>query len=68
LRLLARAARRFTARTWRIVWHEISERVESSASAVWRAIGVLGTGVDICYPKENKKLYEKVLARGAILS
>lgn len=33
-----------------------------------RAIGVLGTGIDICYPKENKKLYEKVLERGAILS
>ncbi len=33
-----------------------------------RAIGVLGTGVDVCYPKENKKLYEKVLERGAIVS
>jgi DNA processing protein len=33
-----------------------------------RAIGVLGTGIDICYPKENKKLYEKVLERGAIIS
>jgi predicted Rossmann fold nucleotide-binding protein DprA/Smf involved in DNA uptake len=33
-----------------------------------RAIGVLGTGIDICYPKENKKLYEKVLERGPILS
>src|SRR6202158_3131387 len=33
-----------------------------------RAIGVLGTGVDVCYPKENKKLYEKVLERGAIIS
>src|SRR5229473_2963907 len=33
-----------------------------------RAIGVLGTGVDVCYPKENKKLYEKVLVRGAIIS
>ena len=33
-----------------------------------RAIGVLGTGVDVCYPKENKKLFEKVLERGAILS
>ena len=32
------------------------------------AIGVLGTGIDICYPKENKKLYEKVLERGAIIS
>ena len=33
-----------------------------------RAIGVLGTGVDVFYPKENKKLYEKVLERGAIVS
>jgi DNA processing protein len=32
------------------------------------AIGVLGTGIDVCYPKENKKLYEKVLERGAIVS
>ena len=33
-----------------------------------RAIGVLGTGINVCYPKENKKLYEKVLERGAIVS
>ena len=33
-----------------------------------RAIGVLGTGIDVCYPKENRKLYEKVLERGAIIS
>jgi DNA processing protein len=33
-----------------------------------RAIGVLGTGIDVCYPKENKKLYEQVLERGAIIS
>jgi DNA processing protein len=33
-----------------------------------RAIGVLGTSIDVCYPKENKKLYGKVLERGAILS
>src|SRR5258707_8348444 len=33
-----------------------------------RAIGVLGTGIDVCYPKENKKLYEKVLENGTILS
>src|SRR6202795_3320793 len=33
-----------------------------------RAVGVLGTGVDVCYPKENRKLYEKVLERGAIVS
>src|SRR5215475_5338048 len=33
-----------------------------------RAIGVLGTGIDVCYPKENKKLYEKVLETGLIIS
>jgi len=33
-----------------------------------RAIGVLGTGIDVCYPKENRKLFEKVLEKGAILS
>jgi DNA processing protein len=31
-------------------------------------IGVLGTGIDVCYPKENKKLFEKALERGAIIS
>jgi DNA processing protein len=29
---------------------------------------VLGAGIDVCYPKENKKLFEKVLERGAIIS
>src|SRR5256885_8428003 len=33
-----------------------------------RAIRVLGPGIDGWYPKEHKKLYEKVLERGAILS
>jgi DNA processing protein len=33
-----------------------------------QAIGVIGTGIDVCYPKENKKLYEKVLEKGAIVS
>ena len=37
-------------------------------AAEGRALGVLGTGIDVCYPKENKKLFEKVLERGAILS
>ncbi len=41
---------------------------QGAMDAHGRAIGVLGTGVDICYPKENKKLYEKVLERGTILS
>jgi DNA processing protein len=41
---------------------------QAAVAVEGRAIGVLGTGIDICYPKENKKLYEKVLERGAILS
>jgi DNA processing protein len=41
---------------------------QGALEAHGRAIGVLGTGIDVCYPKENKKLYEKVLERGAILS
>src|SRR5712692_442159 len=40
---------------------------QGAMDAHGRAIGVLGTGIDVCYPKENKKLYEKVLERGAII-
>jgi DNA processing protein len=41
---------------------------QGAMDAHGRAIGVLGTGIDVCYPKENKKLYEKVLERGAIIT
>src|SRR5579859_6013884 len=41
---------------------------QGAMAASGRAIGVLGMGIDVCYPKENKKLYEKVLERGAIIS
>src|SRR2546425_1080440 len=41
---------------------------QGAIDAIGRAIGVLGTRIDVCYPKENKKLYEKVLERGAIIS
>jgi len=40
---------------------------QGAMDANGRAIGVLGTGIDVCYPKENKKLYEKVLERGTII-
>lgn len=32
------------------------------------SLGVLGCGVDICYPPENKSLYEQLIARGGICS
>lgn len=33
-----------------------------------RTIAVLGCGVDVIYPKENKRLYEEISRRGALLS
>ena len=30
--------------------------------------GVLGSGIDVCYPKEHKYLYEKMIINGGILS
>lgn len=33
-----------------------------------RSFGVLGCGVDICYPKSNRSLYEKLQSTGGILS
>jgi DNA processing protein len=82
--LSALADRPCTARKWWNDWAAIWQRVawrfsvagagvdaighQGALAANGRAIGVLGTGIDICYPKENKKLYEKVLERGAILS
>jgi len=41
---------------------------QGALAAKGRAIGVLGTGINVCYPKENKKLYDRVLERGAIIS
>lgn len=32
------------------------------------SLGVLGCGVDICYPRENRQLYEDLIARGGICS
>ena len=31
-------------------------------------IGVLGNGVDICYPKEHERLYEEIIEHGCVLS
>lgn len=33
-----------------------------------RTIAVLGTGVDVVYPRQNQKLYDQILERGLILS
>lgn len=33
-----------------------------------KTIGVLGCGVDVVYPKENKKIFEEIRGRGALIS
>ena len=38
------------------------------AAARGATVGVLGTGIDVIYPKENKKLYAEVEKRGALIS
>ncbi|HXQ26601.1 MAG TPA: DNA-processing protein DprA [Candidatus Acidoferrales bacterium] len=38
------------------------------ASAAGGTIGVLGCGIDVIYPKENKKIFEQIEQRGAIIS
>lgn len=41
---------------------------EAALQAGGLSFGVLGCGVDICYPSQNRKLYEWLLAQGGILS
>lgn len=33
-----------------------------------RTVAVLGSGVDVVYPKENKDLYDKIIEHGAVIS
>lgn len=33
-----------------------------------KTIAVLGTGVDVCYPASNKRLYERIVENGCIVS
>jgi DNA processing protein len=51
----------------------LARGIDSSAhrgalTAGGRTIGVLGCGIDIIYPPENRKLFDQVGAQGAILS
>lgn len=44
----------------------ISQR--GALAAGGEAFGVLGCGVDICYPKENVDLYEQIMQKGGLIS
>jgi len=41
---------------------------EAALAAGGRSVGVLGSGVDVCYPAQNKGLYERLAQSGAVLS
>jgi len=41
---------------------------QGALSAGGRTIGVLGCGIDITYPPENRELFRRVAAQGAVLS
>lgn len=41
---------------------------EAALDAGGSSFGVLGCGVDICYPRQNRNLYEKLCAHGGVLS
>lgn len=44
----------------------ISQRAALDAGGV--SFGVLGSGVDVCYPRENRSLYDRLRRQGGILS
>ena len=41
---------------------------QAALDAGGSSFGVLGCGVDICYPKQNHRLYENLCERGGVLS
>ncbi|MFC1558666.1 DNA-processing protein DprA [candidate division KSB1 bacterium] len=41
---------------------------QGALKANGRTMAVLGCGIDIIYPKENKKLYEQICENGAVIS
>lgn len=44
----------------------IGQRAALSAGGY--SLGVFGCGVDVCYPSENRELYERLLAEGGVCS
>ncbi len=57
-----------------VVLSGLARGIDSSAhrgaleSVHGTTLGVLGNGIDVVYPKENRKLFERILERGAIVT
>lgn len=45
-----------------------AEAHRGALDARGRTIAVLGSGIDVIYPKENKKLYDQIAEQGAVVS
>ncbi len=41
---------------------------QSALDSGGRTIAVLGSGIDVCYPPENRKLFERITRCGAVIS
>ncbi|MGA8944041.1 MAG: DNA-processing protein DprA [Thermoactinomyces sp.] len=71
-----RAARELVAGLVALDWTIVSgmasgidgEAHRSALEAKGRTIAVLGTGVDVIYPKHHRSLYEKIAREGAVIS
>ena len=40
----------------------------SALDSLHKAIAVLGSGIDVCYPLSNKDLYEEIKQKGLVIS
>jgi len=59
---------------WRVIVSGLARGIDACAhkgalsSATGTTIGILGCGVDVIYPKENRKIFAEIEQRGAIIS
>jgi DNA processing protein len=72
LKTCRRLARALTAQGWRVV-SGLARGIDTAAHQGalennGRTLAVLGCGLDVVYPPENKKLYQQIPEQGALIS